>query len=193
MKISFPEIEIFFSNRNFTAEELAEFKEKVRNYYKQVEVKKQALALIELKLSFFELAPLKEITKTKNNSQNPYNKRKTITVPKKITKNLKSLSEINGKTIKEASKYVDGTLNVFIQTLKKAGFNVQPDETITSHQIIGAKDYLNNRIERLNKREIIAQQDFTKRHKKNSDRRGDDVYGELTTHGMNKLIYTKMK
>jgi hypothetical protein len=184
---SFPEIDSFFKNNQFTNLELEELHDLVRRY-SDAEMRKAAMSLIKLELLKFNINA-EEIAG------------KVLIADKKIHNlDSRSSNESKDSNIGKSVCALANDLNWSVQKIKsllmQKGISKTDDEYLTAAELILVKDMIEARtiaLCRINKKDSFDKKYInTKKKLNNSNNKVPGVYGQIAKYGLGKIIYTRM-
>ena len=205
----FPEIEQFFKNSSFTQEELQFFVQEIDKKYVNKDLQLKAHTLIKLELFKFQIKETNDVDKNEiqlNENSIRKDKKKSIeTKPKKKIKAdpfenrnnfvSKTLSDMRTMSISQISEILDVSPKFIERIIRRTGEDVPDLQDQTKEVINYFKDYAQNRLKLLSRRDkkYKIQKHTKAESQKDANRGSNSVYAKLQLHGPGKIIYIKSK
>lgn len=209
---SFPEIDSFFKNSQFSQTKLIKLVEEINIKYKDRKELEAALSLIKLELLKFEIQTINSskekqpvnikennINRSKNRIEKP---KKEKHLKKKLSKDLGELPKDFPRKISDISLILDFPLDYLIRILRQNSIIIEAHNPLNEDELLKIKPFLLSRINALRRHErkgkyTIAKSgrffDVQANYCRDENHKTIGVYNEISKYGIGKVIYIKSK
>lgn len=188
---TFPEIDKFFKRNQFSHTELSDFLNNIETTYKDVNLRKAAVSLINLEILKFDIQ--KEIVNLHPLKKEKSSTKITITKPDYTS----DLSKLQVLTIEQIAKNLDWRIQKLQILLKQKKIEKTNVELLTKSEFLEVKEMFLARltaVKRIEKKVEFENKGRIKNKKNNKSlSKSDDVYSQIFKIGLGKVIYIRKK
>lgn len=188
---TFPEIDKFFKQYQFSDTELSDFLINIETTYQNVDLRKAALSLINLEILKYDIQ--KETVNLRPLKKEKVSTKITITKPD----NTSDLSKLTDLTMEQIAEKLDWRLQKLQMLLKQNKIEKMDVEILTTSEFLKVKEMFLVRltaVKRIEKKEEFENKGRIKNKKSNKSlSKGNDVYSQIFKIGLGKVIYIRKK
>lgn len=206
IKSEFQEIEYFFNRPQFTPDELDILLECVEKAYPDIETKKEARNLINLKLVRYELTDIENIEATPSKIHPTQPSKKSASKIPNFSKHH-PLELYVGLSIDTIAEKISAKPELLQYMLGRKGAVLSTTVILSLDHLLLLSDYLINKSKQSNRLQKISTKSNSKfkspskarkfkqskKTKYSPRRNGNSVYDKIRTYGLGKLIYIRKK
>jgi hypothetical protein len=188
---TFPEIDIFFSNKHFTDADLADFLQIIDEKYTDKELRKSALSLIKLELLKYDI---KKDVKNLEVSKKVKTQQNNI-VSVDSSKNLNKVNKLKDLKIDLIAENLNWSFLYLQRILAQKNIIKVMGDNLNKEEFALIKEMLDSRLSAIKRIKRKEEQEDELQSKTKSFSKplvySNDVYGKIARYGLGKVIYIR--